>query len=271
VNAVRRQTEQDGVYRPVPELLALRAGGVVETRGAQEAAGLYLEAVAGFLDTDQFDGALEAIDHIRELRGEGADLRSLARFAQRRSALKRAVEAGERGDSISLCATSGTDEEVRAGVSGLPPRSGSFERQSFKVHADCASFRTGPAGTMHAVAALSLLGAGSGGLTGISDVVRVERLSRDLQESVGLPLQQTHLDPSRADHPGLMVPIQLAPLQEPQYLTLPPGTIAVRDLLDGVDLTDPQVRIRLDGADAVLLRGEVELDRVGIRRGTRRP
>ena len=264
VEAIRQQTERDGVYRPVPELQALRAQGVLETGGGGEAAELYLEAAAGFLDTDQFDRAMEAIGRIRELGGGGGDLPSLVSFARSRLELKRAVEAGEQGSHIELCAPSSTDEQVGAGVSALPTLSGLLERQSFKVHADCASFWTGPGGTMHAVRALSLLGDGSGSLAGVSDVVRVERLSRDLQQGVGLLPQPTHLDPDGSDHQGVMVPIQLAPQQEPQYLILPATTIAVRDLLEGVDLTDPRFQIRLDGADAVLLRGATELDRVGV-------
>jgi tetratricopeptide (TPR) repeat protein len=178
-----RRERAERFYQPLPELRALLARGLDSLGDSPGAARRYAEAAAAFLDTD-------------DLAASDGAVRSAVRLGEKASgpvrvlALRSDLARGE-----ATAAEACTAERIATIRGDGPPAF--FDRQRFKVLADCVKAGSPSDRRRSAIAAFRLVD--SAGITLVGgDVARFERVMLTLLAPFGVTFQTAHLNPEPA-------------------------------------------------------------------------
>jgi hypothetical protein len=220
--AVADRREAAAGYQPLPDLRALLADGYDQTGRTDRARTARVEAAQAYLDTDDFDRGRTQLDRVGTASDPGEqrrldELRAILRVREEIVHLAGgdSVDAGPRLPALE---TAGGAWLKGKGTSGLPPDF--LARQRFKTYADLTRAAAGKREptARYALNALESLSSGSGTLIGGADVLRLERLDREVRTLV------------RFAEPGSRIDLRPARTTGDRELRIAPGTLGLLDV-----------------------------------------
>jgi tetratricopeptide (TPR) repeat protein len=184
LKTAQRRDQKIGSYRPQAGLKKRLADGLKATNRADEAREMYLDATMAYLDIDDLRSAEKMLAEgwsgaTAETKNKAVQLRSLMGYRQ-------TLAAGQLDDAVvedlyrrNQEQLLGTDPD-----GGLDP--GFLQRQQFKVLADIADQSTDETSLDCASRAFNLAATGQTTLTGVRDLMRLEKVRDEVTSSVGV-------------------------------------------------------------------------------------